>query len=100
MASHRAICERARAKWDAASKVFCDWSIANGYGNILYNELEAALAKVPHGLELLAADNAARTELDAVEGAAVNAGHAWRGTFGMVRFYSPADIRKFSRQRK
>lgn len=99
-ASHRTQCERARAKWDMASAVFCDWAIANGYGNIRRNELAKELEKVPVGLKLLAADNTARAALDDAESAAVSAGHAWRGTFGMVSFYSPSDIRRFSKQRR
>lgn len=98
--SRKKQCERARSKWDKASAMFCDWAIANGYGNILRNELEKALADVPVGLALLAADKTARQELDTLENAAVAAGEAWRGTFGMVNFYSAADARRFAAQRR
>lgn len=100
MSSHSKLCEKARAKWGAASTAFCDWAIANGYGNIRRNELEKALADVPEGLRLLAADNAARKVWDDAESAAVAAGHAWRGSFGSVQFYSPSDIRRHAAQRR
>lgn len=100
MASHRALCDRARAKWDKASTAFCDWAITNGYGHIRRNELEAALEDVPAGLALLAADRDARNALDDAESAAVAASAAWRGTFGMVQFYSATDARRFAAQRR
>lgn len=97
--SHRKACERARAKWDAASSAFLTWAIANGFGMVRANELDAALAGNATGEKLLAADRAARKALDEAESAAVSAGHAWRGTFSMVHFYSPSEIRRFSRNR-
>lgn len=100
MSSHRKLCEKARAKWDTASTAFCDWAIANGYGNIRRNELEKALAAEPEGLRLLAADNAAREAWTEADNAAVAAGHAWRGSFGSVQFYSPSDIRRHAAQRR
>jgi hypothetical protein len=93
-------CERARANWDVASSAFCDWAIANGYGNVRRNELAKALADVPEGLALLAADNTAREAWTEADNAAVAAGHAWRGTFGSVNFYSPTDMRRHSAQRR
>lgn len=93
-------CEHARAKWDTASAVFCDWAIANGYGNIRRNELEKALADVPVGLSLLAADRDTRQTLDDAESAAVAAGIAWRGSYGSVQFYSASDARRFAAQRR
>lgn len=93
-------CEQARVKWDKASAVFCDWAIANGYGNIRRNELEKALVGVPAGLSLLAADRNARAALDDAESAAVSAGVAWRGSYGSVRFYSASDARRFAAQRR
>jgi hypothetical protein len=99
-ASHRVQCERARAKWDKASTAFCDWAIANGYGHIRRNELEKTLAEVPTGLALFAADRDAHAALGEAENAAVAAGCAWRGTFGMVNFYSASESRRFAAQRR
>lgn len=93
-------CERARARWDIASGAFCDWAIANGYGNIRRNELAAAISDVPAGVALLAADNDARSALDDVESAAVAGGVAWRGSYGSVNFYSASDARRFAAQRR
>lgn len=93
-------CARARAKWDIASAAFSNWAIANGYGNIRRNELEKALADVPIGLELLAADRDAHAVWDEAESAAVAAGVAWRGQFGAVNFYSASDNRRFAAQRR
>jgi hypothetical protein len=93
-------CERARAKWDIASTTFNDWAIANGYGNVVRSELEKALVDVPAGLTLLAADNAAREAWTEADSAAVAAGHAWRGSFGSVNFYSASDVRRFAAQRR
>lgn len=98
--SIRKQCERSRAKWDAASKAFCDWAIANGYGNIRRNELETVLANVPQGLALLVADRETRKALDTTESEAVSAGHAWRNSHGSVYFYSPAEVRRFASQRR
>lgn len=98
--SHRTKVERARAKWDKASNVFCTWAIANGFGSVRRNEIAEAIAGHPEGVKLFAADNAARDALDEAENAAVAAGHAWRGTFGRMQFYSPGDIRRFAAQRR
>ena len=95
---HRKACERARRKWDAASAAFNAWAIAKGYGHVRHNELAGAI-KEAEGLALLAADVATREDLDKAEGAAVAAGHAWRGTFSSVHFYTPAEIRRFSKNR-
>ncbi|CCD94661.1 hypothetical protein BRAO375_3660055 [Bradyrhizobium sp. ORS 375] len=98
--SHRKICERARAKWDAASKTFCDWAIANGYGNVRRSDLESALANEPEGLRLLSADIQTSEALRQAESDAVSAGHAWRGTFGMVVWYSPSEVRRHTARRR
>lgn len=97
MASHRKTLETLRAKRDAASSVFCTWAIANGYGQIRNNELASAIVE-PEGQKLLAVRDATQNALEGAETAAVHAGHAWRGTYGMIHFYTPAEIRKFSRQ--
>lgn len=99
-ASHRKQCEAARAKWDAASTAFCDWAIANGFGNVKRNELEKALADVPAGLALLAIDRTTRDAWEDAQNAAVAAGAAWRGSFGSVYFYSASDQRRFAAQRR
>lgn len=96
--SHRKQVETLRTRRDTASSVFCTWAIANGYGQVRNNELESAVVE-PEGQKLLAARNATQAALVGAEDAAVHAGHAWRGSYGMVNFYSPADMRKFSRQR-
>jgi hypothetical protein len=93
-------CERARAKLDAASDAFNTWAIVNGHGNVRRNELEKALADAPAGLTLLAADRATGEALIEAENAAVAEGVAWRGSFGMVQFYSAADARRFAAQRR
>lgn len=98
-ASHRQLCDRARIKWDKASKMFCDWAIANGFGNVRRNELAAVIRGNAEGETLLAADRDTRQALEDAESNAVAAGHAWRGTFGSVTFYSPSEIRRFSAQR-
>jgi hypothetical protein len=93
-------CERARANWDATSTAFNNWAIANGFGNVRRNEMEKTLVDVPAGLTLLVADNAARAAWTEADNAAVAAGHAWRGTFGSVNFYSTSDMRRFAAQRR
>lgn len=98
--SHRKVCERARTKWDAASKAFCDWAIANGYGNVRRSDLATALANEPEGLRLLSADNQTSAALRQAEDDAVSAGHAWRGTFGMIVWYSPSEVRRFAASRR
>lgn len=100
MASHRQRCDRARVKWDKASTAFCTWAIANGFGNIRRNELAAAIAGNAEGERLLAVDRDTRQALDDAESKAVSAGHAWRGTFGSVTFYSPTEARRFASQRR
>lgn len=97
---HRKKCERARAKWDKASSAFCTWAIANGFGHVLPRDMDAAIAGSPEGIKLLAADHTARDMLNDAENAAVAAGHAWRGTFGMLQFYSPSDVRRWAAQRR
>ncbi len=94
--SHRKLCEHAREKWDAASKALCDWAIANGYGNVRRSDLETALANEPEGLRLLSADTQTSAALRKAEDDAVSAGHAWRGTFGMIFWYSPSEVRRFA----
>lgn len=93
-------CERARARWDATSTAFNDWAIANDFGNIRRSEMEKVIASMPEGVALFVADNAAREAWTEADNVAVAAGHAWRGTFGSVNFYSSADIRRHSAQRR
>lgn len=98
--SHRAKVERARAKWDKASSAFTRWAIDSGFGHVLPRDMDAAIADKPDGQKLLAADRKSRDALDEAENAAVAAGHAWRGTFGRVMFYSSADLRRWAAQRR
>jgi hypothetical protein len=93
--------ERASNTYRKASSALTDWCIANGFGNVRFNDLAAALADNMQGLGLYGADRTAAIALDQAESAAVQAGKAWRDDRGHVQLYSTSDLRKFaSRKRK
>jgi hypothetical protein len=85
--SHKLRVERTRKHWDNASTKLTDWAIANGFGRVKYSDLRLAFAGHVVGLQLLQAEKNARAMLDAAQDAAVDAGKAYRGTFGLLSWY-------------
>jgi hypothetical protein len=81
-----------------ARGAFCEWCIANGYGNVRWNDLVKVVADVPEGAALLAVENDTKAALDAIESQAVQEHRAWRNERGHVEFYSAADQRRFARK--
>lgn len=86
--SHRKRVERARAQHDAASSTFTTWAIANGFGHVRHNDLEAAIAGHPEGVKLWALCRAAYVTKNATETDAVRDGAAWRDEQGRAQLYS------------
>jgi hypothetical protein len=80
--SHKKLVERARKNWDKASKVLCDWAIANGHGHVKHFALRELVPA-----QLWQADKDAHKAWRDAEDVAVAAGKAWRGTFGMLSWY-------------
>jgi hypothetical protein len=80
--SHQKRVERARAKWDKASRAVCDWAIANGHGHTRRSDLVRVAPAA-----LIEADTASYTAWMDAENAAVAACKAWRGTFNLLFWY-------------
>lgn len=81
-AKHERLLADARAKWDIHSSALTTWAIANGHGQVRWNDLlPIARREAP---VLVEAEEKASRNLASAEDAAITAWTHYRGTYGLL----------------